>query len=113
MSSRILGEITKYIGKLQRPAEFCCNPPARRRRLAKNPHRDPADRDCHALAIAVELLEARRPNVSPPVHFHPVDDGEEIVTPQTVKMYGFAQTTRHIVLRPSSKEMRDFTAPVQ
>ena len=27
--------------------------------------------------------------------------------------YGFAQTTRHIVLRPSSKEMSDFTAPVQ
>jgi hypothetical protein len=60
VSLRIFGEIAKYVGELQRPAEFCCNPPARRRRLAKNPHRDPADRDCHALAIAVELLEVKR-----------------------------------------------------
>src|ERR1700732_5281324 len=40
VSLRIFGEIAKYVGELQRPAEFCCNPLARRRRLAKDPHRD-------------------------------------------------------------------------
>ena len=33
------------------------------------------------------------PNVSPYVHFHAVDDGKEIVTPQTIAMDGFVQTT--------------------
>jgi hypothetical protein len=28
VSLRIFGEIAKYVGELQRPAEFCCNPPA-------------------------------------------------------------------------------------
>jgi hypothetical protein len=93
--------------------QFCCNPLARRRRLAKDPHRDPADRHCHTLAIEVELREARRPNVSPRVHFHAVDDGEEIVAPQTVEMYGFVQTAGHRVPRPTGIEMSDFTAPVQ
>src|SRR6202011_4580206 len=104
-------EIAKDVGELQRPAELCRDTLARRRLLAKDPHRDPADRDCHTLAIAVELRDARRPNVSPRVHFHPVDDGQEIVTPQTVEVYGFAQTAGHIVPRPTGKEMSDFTAP--
>ena len=32
---RIFGEIAKDVGELQRPAEFCCNPLAGRRRLTK------------------------------------------------------------------------------
>ena len=74
--------------------------------------REPADRDGHALAIAIELDEARRPNVGVGVHFHAVDNGEEIVTPQTIEVYGFAQTTGHRVPRPPGIEERDFAAPV-
>jgi len=65
MQAGVVGEIAKYIGELQRPAEFCCDPLARWRRLAKNLHRDPANRDGHALAIEVELREARRPHTGP------------------------------------------------
>jgi hypothetical protein len=61
----------------------------------------------------IELLEAGRPNVSPYVHFHAVNDGKEIVTPQTIAMDGFVQTTGDNVLRATFIEMSDFTAPVQ
>jgi hypothetical protein len=104
--------IAKHAGALQRAAEFCCDTLAYRR-LAEDAYRDSAHRDRHALAIAVELREARRPNVSPRVHFHAVDVGEEIVTPQTIEMYGFVQTTGHSVPRSTGIEMSDFTAPVQ
>jgi hypothetical protein len=36
VSPRILGAITKYVGELQRPAEFCCNPLAYGRLLAED-----------------------------------------------------------------------------
>ena len=107
----IAGEIAKYVRELERPAEFGRHPLARRRRLAKNPDRDAANRDGHALAIAVELREARRPNIGPRIHA--INNGEEIVTPQIIEVYGFAQTAGHIVLGPTGKEISDFTAPVQ
>src|SRR6516165_10379580 len=110
VSPCIFGEIAKYAGELQCPAEFCGNALARWRPLAKDPHRDPAGGDCHPLAIAVQLCEAGRPNVGLRVHFHAVDDSEEIVTLQTIEMYGFAQTAGHIMVRSSSIEMRNLTA---
>jgi hypothetical protein len=45
--------------------------------------------------------------------FRAVDDREEIVTPQTIAMDGFVQTTRDNVLWPTLVEMSDFAAPVQ
>ena len=56
--------------------------------LAEDPHRKPADSDRDALAVQIELDEARRPNISARVHFHSVNNGEEIVTPQTIEVYG-------------------------
>jgi hypothetical protein len=40
-------------------------------------------------------------------HLHSADNGEEIVTPQTIAMYGL-QTAAHSVPRPSGIEERDF-----
>jgi hypothetical protein len=110
MQAGIACEIAKYVRELKRPAEFGRHPLARRRRLAKNPDRDTANRDGRALAIAVELRQARRSNIGPRVHA--INDGEEVVAPQTVEVYGFAQLAGHIALRPSSKEKPNFTAPV-
>ena len=50
VSFGVPGEIAKYTGELQCPAEFCSNPLACWRRLATNPHRDPPNRDSPALA---------------------------------------------------------------
>jgi hypothetical protein len=108
VSSRIFGEVVKDVDELHRAAEFCCNLLARRRLLAEDAHRKPADSHCYALAIAVERREARRPNIGPCVRFHAVDDGEEIVTSKTIETYGFLQTTGLTVLRLSSKGMSDF-----
>src|ERR1700730_5687791 len=113
MSLRILGEIAKYIGELQRTAEFRRDTLARRRFLTEDAHRQPAGGDRHTLAIAIQLREAGRPDVGLRLHFRAIDDGEEIVTPQTVKMYGFAQTKGHDVPGPTTIEKSDFTAPVR
>jgi hypothetical protein len=113
VSLRILGEIAKYIRELQRTAELRCDPLARRRFVAEDAHRQSADGDRHTLAIAIQLREAGRPAVGLHLHFRAIGDGEEIVTLQTVKMYGFAQTKGHSVPRPTAIEMSDFTAPVR
>lgn len=54
-ASRIFGEIAKYAGELQRAAEFCRDTLARRRLLAEDAHRKPADRDRYAFTIAIKL----------------------------------------------------------
>ena len=113
MPLRILGEIAKYIGELQRTAELRRDTLARRRFLTEDAHRQSADGDRHALAIAIQLREAGRPDVGLHLHFRAIDDGEEIVTPQTIKTYGFVQTKGHSVPRPTAIEMSDFTAPVR
>jgi hypothetical protein len=61
----------KDVGELQRAAEFRCDPLTRRRRLAEDPHREPADSDGHALAVQIEVDEARRTNVRPRIHLSP------------------------------------------
>src|SRR6202035_4025145 len=104
VSLRILGEIAKYIGELQRTAELRRDTLARRRFLTEDAHRQPADGDRHALTIAIQLCGAGRPDIGLRLHFRAIDDGEEIVTPQTVKMNGFAQTESHRVPRPTAIE---------
>src|SRR5271165_2141401 len=86
----VFGEVTKYVGELQRAPEFRCNALAGWRLLSEDPYREPADSDGHALAIRIEHDEARRPNIGASIHFHAVDNGEEIITPQTIEMDGFA-----------------------
>jgi hypothetical protein len=113
MSLRIRGEIPKYIGELQRTAEFRRDTLARRRFLTEDAHRQSADGDRHALTIAIQLRKAGRPDVGLRFHFRAIDDGEEIVTPQTIKAYGFVQTKGHSVPRPTAIEMGYFIAPVQ
>jgi hypothetical protein len=60
VSLRILGKIVKYLGELKCTTELCGDAPACRRLSAEDAPRPPADRHCHALAIAIELLEAGR-----------------------------------------------------
>src|SRR5215208_1146381 len=42
-------------------------------------HRQPSDRARHAIAVKVEHRRARRANVLERVHFHAIDDGQEIL----------------------------------
>ena len=61
----------------------------------------------------IERHQARRPNVGASIHFHAVDDGEVILTAQTIKLYGFVQTKGHGVPRTTGIKLGDFTAPVR
>jgi len=63
--------------------------------------------------MPVKLRQARRSEFGPCNHFRAVDDGEEIVTPQTTETYRVVQTTGHGASRPTGIEMSDLIAPVQ
>jgi hypothetical protein len=90
MPPGVFGETAKDVGKLQRAAEFCCNAVSGWCPLSENTHRDPTDGHRHALAVAIELGVARRPDVGARVHFHTVDDGQKIRTLQAILADGFA-----------------------
>jgi hypothetical protein len=60
----------------------------------------------------IQLREAGRPDVGLRLHFCAIDDGEKIVTPQTVKMYGLVQAKSPSMPRPPAIEVSDFSAPV-
>jgi len=86
----VLDEVAEYVGELQRAAEFRCNTLARPRLLAEDPHRKPPDGNGHAVAVQIELVQARCTNVGLRVHFHAVDNREEIVALQAVEVHGLA-----------------------
>ncbi len=45
----------------------------------EDPHRQPPHRARHPVAIKIELRPRRGANVGARIHFHPVDDGQEVV----------------------------------
>ena len=81
MPRGIFGKVAQDVGELQRAAEFGRNALPGRRLLSENPNRESADSDRHAFAVSIEQSEARRPNVGADVHFHAVDNGQEIAAP--------------------------------
>ncbi|MBE7220685.1 MAG: sigma 54-interacting transcriptional regulator, partial [Caulobacteraceae bacterium] len=74
----VLVEVAQDVGQLQRAAEMVGEILAHGGRHAEDLHRQAPDRAGHAVAIQVELLLARRPDVLPAVHLHAVDDGEKV-----------------------------------
>ena len=49
----------------------------------EHPHRQPSDRARDAVAIQIERREIRRPDILRHIHFHAVDDGQEILALET------------------------------
>src|SRR5262249_23051918 len=77
LSLRIPGEVAKYVGELQRAAQFRRNALARGRFIAEYAQQEPAEGN-PTLAIAIQLREAGRSNVAPRLHLCAIDDGEKI-----------------------------------
>ena len=112
MPPGVFGETAKDVGKLQRAAKFCCNAVPGWCPLSENTHREPTHGHRHALTIAIELGEARRPDVGARVHFHTVDNGQKIRTLQAILADGFAQRASDEMLRTPCIKQRNFTAPI-
>jgi len=111
MSPGIFGEGAKDVGELQRAAELCCNALPGWCPLPENTHREPTDGHCHALAIEIELREARRANVAR-IHFHTVGNGQKIRTLQAILAYSFVQSASDDMLGTPCVEQRNFAASI-
>ena len=75
----ILVEIAQDVGELQRAAEMIGERQTGLLPHAEDPHRQPPDRAGHAVAIERERRAIRRADIGDHIHFHAVDDGEEIL----------------------------------
>ena len=78
----VLVEVAQNIGELQRAAEMMRERKARIALHAEHAHRQPPDRAGDAVAIKIERRPVRRADVRNHVHFHAVDDGDEVVALQ-------------------------------
>ena len=78
----VLVDVAQDIGQLQRAAEMMRQRDAVLLAHAEHAHRQAADRRGDAVAIEIELIEARRADVLDRVHLHAVDDGEEVLLAQ-------------------------------
>jgi 2,3-bisphosphoglycerate-independent phosphoglycerate mutase len=81
------------------------------------PNQKPARRDAHgaghAVAIEVELLEARRADVRARIHFNTVNDRKEIVFDQRVSRNRFRETFKAGRHLPGVKRVDIFTPRCQ
>ena len=75
----VLVDIAQDIGQLQRTSEMMRQHDAVVPSKTEYPHRQPSDRAGHAVAIQIERGEVRRPDILRHVHFHAVDDSQEIL----------------------------------
>jgi|SRR6516164_7154928 len=108
----IFCEVAKDVSELPGSTEFRGDTLTGLGLLAEDPHREPADRDGGALAVQIQFLEARRAKVGTGIHFHTVDNGEEIAALQALQMHGFAQSACDRMLWAAGVEQRNFAAPV-
>src|SRR5712671_1968461 len=79
--------------------------------IAKNVHREMADRARNTRAVEVEHRETGRPNVFPGIHLHPVDNRQKIMSAQAIAQRRLAQCTGYEKMRPPTIESVDFLAP--
>ena len=79
---RVLVDIAQDIGQLQRASEMMRQLDPGVVRHAEDPHRQTADRARDPVAIQIERCEVGRADVGHDIHFHAVDDGEEILAPE-------------------------------
>jgi hypothetical protein len=75
----IPGEIVKYICELHCTAQLLRGALPRRRVIAEYAQQEPVEGDRRALAIAIQLRKARRPNIGLRLHLCAVDDGETLL----------------------------------
>jgi len=80
----VLREIAQNVGELEGAAERAGDAIGGGHVGAEDAHREPPDGARHAVAIKVELRQARRADIGHGVHLHAVDDREEILAPQAV-----------------------------
>src|SRR5262249_19723962 len=78
---------------------------------AENPHRKPADRGSDPIAIEFKRSPILSKHVTPNIHFHAVDDGEEILLPQTEGLHRFGESSRKSAWLHSGIEARNVRAP--
>ena len=76
---RVLVEVAQDIGELQRAAKMMGEREAVIVLHAEDTHRQPPDRAGDAVAIKVERGTVGRADVGDDIHFHAVDDGEEVL----------------------------------
>ena len=81
-------------------------------RRAQDAERDADDRYRSLLAVKIELLERRRPDVGARFRLHPVDDGEEIDAAQIKSFDRVAQRPSHEMLWPAGIEQPDLRPPI-
>src|SRR5260370_41903827 len=79
--------------------------------IAKNVHREMADRARNTRTVEVEHRETGRPNVFPGIHLHPVDNREKILSAQAIAQRRLAQGTGYEEMRPPTIESVDLLAP--
>ena len=76
---RIFIEVAQDIGQLQRPAEVMGQFLSLHQPHSENLHAQPSDCARNPVAIKIEKLEFGCADVLYDVHFHPVDDGKQVV----------------------------------
>src|SRR5271169_2992447 len=79
---RILIEVAQDVGQLQRAAEVMRKQDSIVPRETEYPHRQASDGAGHAITVEIERGEVRRADILRYIHFHTVDDREEILALQ-------------------------------
>ncbi len=81
---RVIIEVAQDVGELQCPAQVMGQLPSLRRRHAEDFHAQPSDGARNAIAIEVERREVRSADIRDDIHFHAVDDGEQVLPVKSV-----------------------------
>ncbi len=75
----VLVDVAQDVGQLQRPPEMMGEQDTVVGRQPEHTHRQPSDRTRHPVTIEIQRRHVGRADLLGHVHFHAIDDGEEIL----------------------------------